>query len=174
LRDTPLDVKKYQWEDGNQKGFDYFVGPMAQDLENTFDLQADSSNEFKIEYEEAYGVKEPRKPSEIGELEKQLRELEQSILSEEIDEEEKLKIQNSIDDTKKELSDAQDAFNSEMDEFNSAKEEYDKNPIYKSHKGIYTTDGIALGLAVENFKCIEGYQCRITELEQKITELLNK
>jgi hypothetical protein len=38
LKSRPLMVYKYIWEDSNQKGWDEFVSPMAEDLAYTFNL----------------------------------------------------------------------------------------------------------------------------------------
>jgi hypothetical protein len=47
LKKRPLKVYKYLWEDANQKGYDQFIGPMAEDYQSTFKLTHDRDGIFQ-------------------------------------------------------------------------------------------------------------------------------
>jgi hypothetical protein len=83
IRSNPFGVHRYTWEDKNYRGFNEFITPMAEDIDDTFRLSAD-----------------------MGESE---------------------------------------------------------------HRGIFSVDGIALGLAMENLKRIDALESELKELKNGIT-----
>ena len=49
LKQNPLTVYKYIWEDTNQNGWDTFIGPLAQDVYNTFKLTPEDDGLFTVD-----------------------------------------------------------------------------------------------------------------------------
>lgn len=47
LRENPINVYRYYWEDSNYKGFDQTIGPVAEDFNNTFNV---SHSDHDYEY----------------------------------------------------------------------------------------------------------------------------
>jgi len=47
LKETPLNIYKYYWEDANTKGFDQYIGPTAEDFNKTFGVyNEDTGDEY--------------------------------------------------------------------------------------------------------------------------------
>jgi len=49
LKSTPLNVYKYIWEDANYKGFSEFIGPIAEDIQNTFKLTSEKDGLYTVD-----------------------------------------------------------------------------------------------------------------------------
>ncbi|HUT63053.1 MAG TPA: hypothetical protein VMZ04_03755 [Anaerolineae bacterium] len=48
LKKNPLRVYEYIWEDSNQKGFDKFISPLAEDYQRTFRLTRDNNGFYEM------------------------------------------------------------------------------------------------------------------------------
>jgi hypothetical protein len=49
IRDNDLEVKQYFYEDSNYKGFNEFIGPMAQHIKDTFNLTFEDESVFSVD-----------------------------------------------------------------------------------------------------------------------------